>query len=492
LAELDDRLANMAPTTKKHTLVVWNPKRRYTIYKMLHYKTKKPNYVGQTGNEAKRVAAYRAAVKKELKKNEKIQNLVVGYVNECQDLGIPVNLVPLPEFPDGVPADRADGFEALRIHDLQTASACGTGGLNTSCGNCLALHRPRFDEYRAELAASGGVYVWSAADIAMRDAVAPQVVEAQAQLAALQDVQGMMREASDTPTPGLDKQVSDALVVVDDAMRKFMGPLQLAEALADKYEVQLGVLPVNAEAFKVDLNALRDKLKEQLVPDEDLLGLCKGASLMAKREVRAGFVAPLFRALAMAIQATEEDKLPDCAEVTLAKGIRQVLAVTGLDWLRDPLNKDVLPEERLAQYRFKKWKQLVYKKQGDDVPSHVAAMRFILRSHPEAVRRFDALLRADMQTKRYANSLQINAMLLDGYAHPKEPEFEGRKHWPGGAHGTDAEKLYQSMYKLFTRPLSYTQVRREACLKGLAAKWPERDAWWRQNVPQSDKEEESP
>ena len=126
------------------------------------------------------------------------------------------------------------------IHDLQTASACGTGGLNTSCGNCLALHKPRFGEYRAELAASGGVYVWSAADIAMRDAVAQEVVEAQAQLAALQDVQEMVQEASDKPTPVLDKQVKDALVVVDDAMRKFMGELQLAEALADKYKDAAG------------------------------------------------------------------------------------------------------------------------------------------------------------------------------------------------------------------------------------------------------------
>ena len=83
----------MAPKTKKkNELVVWNPKRRYTIYKMLHYKTKKPNYVGQTGNEAKRKAAYRAAVKKELKKNEKIQNLAVDYVNEVPGPGHPRQL----------------------------------------------------------------------------------------------------------------------------------------------------------------------------------------------------------------------------------------------------------------------------------------------------------------------------------------------------------------------------------------------------------------
>ena len=480
----------MAPKAKKkNELVVWNPKRRYTIYKMLHYRTKKPNYVGQTGNETKRTAAYRAAVKKELKKNEKIQNLAVDYVNECQDLGIPVNLVPLPEFPDGVPADRADGFEALMIHVLQTASACGTGGLNTSCGNCLALHRPRFEEYRAELAASGGVYVWSAADIAMRDAVAQEVVEAQAQLAALQDVQEMMQEASDKPTPVLDKQVKDALVVVDDAMRKFMGELQLAEALADKYEAQLGVLPVNAEEFKVDLNALRDKLNERPVPDEDLLGLCRAVAGMAKREVPAGFVAHQFRALAKAVQAIEETKLPECAGVTLAKDIRQILAVTGLDWLRIPNNKDVLPEEKLVFHRVKNWKERVYKKQGDDLPSHVAAMRFILRSHPEAVRRFDALLLHDKQAKADATSARVNAMLLDGCAHPQEPEFEGRKKWPCGAKGSDANKLYDCMNKFCKTPRRLTHARREEYLKGLAAKWPARDAWWRQNFPKSDDEE---
>ena len=210
-------------------------------------------------------------------------------------------------------------------------------------------------EYRAELAASGGVYVWSAADIAMRDAVAQEVVEAQAQLAALQDVQEMVREASDKPTPVLDKQVKDALVVVDDAMRKFMGELQLAEALADKYKTQLDVLPVNAEEFKVDLNALRDKLNERPVPDEDLLALCRAVAGMAKRPLVAGFVADQFRALAKAVQAIEEAKLPDCAGVTLAKDIRQVLAVTrpGLA-PRCPRNKDVPPEEKLAFHRMKR------------------------------------------------------------------------------------------------------------------------------------------
>lgn len=482
----------MAPKRKKqkNELVVWNPKRRYTIYKMLHHKTKQPIYVGQTGNETKRKAGYRAAVKRELENNKKIQNLVVDYVNECQSMKIDVRLEPLSEFPDGVPADRADGFEALMIHDLQTASACGTGGLNTSCGNCLALHRPRFEEYRAELAASGGVYVWSAADIAMRDAVAQEVVESQAQLAALQDVQEMMREASDKPTPVLDKQVSDALGVVDDAMRKFMGPLPLAEALADKYEAQLGVLPVNAEEFKVDLNALRDKLNEQPVPDEDLLGLCRAAELMAKRPLVAGFVAYQFNALAKMIQAIEEAKLPDCTGVTLAKEIRQILATTGVDWLRDEKNKDILPEEKLAFNRMKKWKATVYKKQGDDVPSNVAAMRFILRSHPEAVQRFDAYLLHDKKAKADATGAQINAMLLDGYAHPNEPEFKGRKKWPAGANGTDVMKLYQNMRVFFKIPTQYTQVRREQYLKGLAAKWPERDAWWRQNFPQSEDKEE--
>ena len=249
------------------------------------------------------------------------------------------------------------------------------------------------------------------------------------------------------------------------------------------------MLTVNAEEFKVDLNALRDKLNEQPFPDEDLLGLCRAVAGMAKREVPAGFVAHQFRALAMAFQAIEETKLPECAGVTLAKDIRQILAVTKLDWLRYPNNKDVLPEEKLVLYRMTEWKKKVYKKQGDDVPSHVAAMRFILRSHPEAVRRFDALLLHDKTAKAERAQERINAMLLEGYAHPHEPEFEGRKKWPCGAKGSDTCKLYDCVYALFCGPARFTQMRREAILKGLAAKWPARDAWWRQNFPKSDDEE---
>ena len=116
-------------------------------------------------------------------------------------------------------------------------------------------------------------------------------------------------------------------------------------------------------------------------------------------------------------------------------------------------------------------------------------MRFILRSHPEAVRRFDAYLLHDKQAKADATSARVNAMLLDGYAHPHEPEFEGRKKWPCGTNGSDAARLYSNMTKVLVRPADYTQVRREEFLKGLAAKWPARDAWWRQNFPKSDDEE---
>jgi predicted GIY-YIG superfamily endonuclease len=64
----------MAP---KHKIVVWNPKCRYTIYKMIHHKTKNPIYVGQTGNTSRRKAGYRATVKAELKKSEKIKTLIL-------------------------------------------------------------------------------------------------------------------------------------------------------------------------------------------------------------------------------------------------------------------------------------------------------------------------------------------------------------------------------------------------------------------------------
>jgi len=463
----------------KTALVVYNPKRRVTIYKIRHYKTKRDIYVGQTCNQVKRRAAYRASVKKELGKNAQVHNLIVAYVHRCQDKGVAVDLEPLDKFPDGVPADRSDAFEALMIHDLGTASACGKGGKNTSCGNNLGIHEPLFERYRKEIEDSGDVYVWSDADVAMRDAVASEVVVAQAQLAALQAVQEMVHEASDKPTPNLDEQVKWALVDLDDAVRKFMGPLLLAEALADKYEAQLDVLAVDAAEFKVDLNALRDKLNEQPVPDEDLLGLCRAVELMAKREVTAGFVAHQFRALAQAIQVIEEAKLPECTGVKIAKEIRQVLATTKQDWLQSPKHRNALPQEKGCYHRLATWKEAVSKKHDDDLPSHVAAMRFILRSNPASAQRFGAYFLLDKRAKADATTKQINAMLLDGYAHPNEPEFEGRKQWPAhGLDGSDAARLYKSLKCFYNKSQEYTQARRDAYLEGLKAKWPEREVWW--------------
>ena len=192
-----------------HALVSYNPKLRKTIYKMLHHTTKLPIYVGQTCNDANRAAKYRAAVKEELTKQGQA-NLVIAYLKELLDLGLPVNLVPMDAFPDGVPLYRADGFEALMIHKLKTASACGKGGKNTSCGNNLAKHVKRFKEYDAELAP---VYVWSAADLAMRDNVPKEVVAAEANLAALSDLQELCKESGVPANKNVDEQVDNALVV---------------------------------------------------------------------------------------------------------------------------------------------------------------------------------------------------------------------------------------------------------------------------------------
>ena len=484
--------------TKTTAIVAYNPKARKTIYKMLHHTTKLPIYVGQTCNDANRAAKYRAGVKKELA-NQRHTNLVLAYVRELQDRGLPVDLVPMKEFPDGVPADRADGFEAYMIQELQTAAACGTGGKNTSCGNCLAEHVPRFAEYKAELAASGDVYVWSAADLAMRDYVPKEVVEAQAQLAGLRDIQEMVREEEgEFATPILDAQVSTALVSVDDAVRKYMGPLQLAETLAEKYEAHLGVLTVNGAEFTVDLNALRDSLdalikhlkserdelkdpnsteKPPPLPEEDVLALCRSASLMTLRPVPSSFVAHLFRALAGAMEAIEEAKLPECDEVDMIREVRKMLATTGEDWVRCGQNNAASVEEGKLHGKLGNWKSRVYKTSAS-IP-HVAAMRFLLRSNPTWVKKFDDFVLHDAAAKSEQTNAQLNAMLLQGYAHPHEPDFDGKKQWPGGADGTDTHKLYHAMRNLadnIAQGKNIPQARIDASLEGLDAT---RAKWWR-------------
>jgi len=262
----------MVASTKKGkstSMVPYNPKRRKTIYKIRHHTTKNDIYIGQTYNRTKRRAGYARAVVNEIDKNNERnlvlnpKNLMIRYVKECEDLGIPLDLELLDEFPDGVPADRADGFEALMINDKKTSSE-HPEGRNTSMGNCLGEHKEKFPAYRKELEDNHGVFKWPPADIAMRDAIPQEVVESGAKLAALQHVQDTMRDAGETKTPMLDDQVKGAITVYEDTMRQYMGPLQHAETLAEKYMAMTTVPVVEKPELNVDINGLRDCLKKTI------------------------------------------------------------------------------------------------------------------------------------------------------------------------------------------------------------------------------------
>jgi hypothetical protein len=308
----------------------------------------------------------------------------------------------------------------------------------------------------------------------------------------------MRQEDSDFATPILDAQVSTALVVVDDAVRRYMGPLQMAGALAEKYEAHLGVLPINGTEFTVDVNALRDRLVSVIknlaeernklkdpnstetdapLPEEDVLALCRSASLMAKRPVPASFVAHQFHALAGAMEAIEESKLPECDEVTMIREVRKVLATTGEDWLRSSSNKAVSVEEGKLHTKLNHWKERFRK--TDASTSRVAAMRFLLRSNPTWVKKFDDWILHDKAAKTDQTNAQINAMLLQGYAHPNEPDFDGKKPWPAGAHASDTHRLHSAMRNLadsIAHGKRVAQARIDIVLEGLDEN---RAKWWR-------------
>ena len=154
--------------------------------------------------------------------------------------------------------------------------------------------------------------------------------------------------------------------------------------------------------------------------------------------------------------------------------------------MRSHTSKDATLQEKKVYDRLTKWKADVFKTEADDVPSQVAGMRFILRSNPTCLQKFDTFLLHDKAAKSDAATAQVNAMLLEGYAHSQEPEFEGRKKWPCGAEGTDTHKIYKVMRHFFKDAGRSTHARREEFLKGMKTKWPERAVWWRQNFTVSD------
>ena len=273
------------------------------------------------------------------------------------------------------------------------------------------------------------------------------------------------------PTP---KRACTALAksALHDAERKCMGPLQLAEHRSQKYAAQLSVSDVDGEEFKRDLNALTEKLGDAPVPDLDLLAFCRAVALMAKRPLSAGFASAQFWALAKAIEKTEEAALPACEEVELAKQARATMLTTGATKVRQ---RGVAAEETRLYRKLNDWKQ------RKKCP-HAASMRFVLRSNPQWLAWFDALVAGDKRAKTADSAAKVNALLLAGHAHPHEPAFEGLKKWPCGSPGSETVRVYHAMKNLRDdmRRGEATPARVEACLAGLAAKWPARDAWWRE------------
>ena len=106
-------------------------------------------------------------------------------------------------------------------------------------------------------------------------------------------------------------------------------------------------------------------------------------------------------------------------------------------------------------------------------------MRFLLRSNPAWVKKFDDWILHDAAAKSEQATTRLNAMLLEGYAHPNEPDFIGHKAWPCGADGSDTANRYNAIINLainIAKGKGVTQARIDAVLKDLDE---ERAAWWR-------------
>ena len=473
-------------------LVLYNNRRRVFMYLVPHHDKMLADqgvyvYAGQTVQlGSKRAAGHESAAKKQIRENGEATTLMVKYIAWLESEQKRLRLVCCPWFPKGVPDDRSDGFECLMIEDFKTGTM--PHGKNTSRGNNLGLHQPKFDEYRAELAANGGVYKWSEADLAMADGVPREVVEADGVASALDDLRSTCKKAG-VAAPLLEEEAITALVVAEDTRRRCLGPLALAEHLRDKYAVQLTCLIVNpnrkseedleddSDEFKKDLNALRDKLKDVSWDPAEVNGLCNAAALMGKRSLTAGFVSDLFSALAKAIAQREEDQFPESDEVKLAKDVRKMLFSTGLSALRHR-GPDVSREEHLLSRRLHDWKRN-HKESADGFPN-LAQMRFILRFRPEAVRAFDEFVMQDKKEASRQLTIEINRMLLEGCKHPSEPDFAGSKAFPGGADGTETSKLYDAMQAIPRRVVNkgIASERLALALQGMEEKWPARYAWW--------------
>ena len=412
-------------TPKSKTQIIEYKKNQRTwIYEWIDPNTKRTIYVGRTIDLLRRGAEHdrKSSACKLLRLYCNLHNLKSS---DC------VRIVP--ELPNGVPASRASEFEAFFIikRDTLYHPENRPDGCNQKHGDHVSALD--YDMIKAEI--KDGLD-W--------EEVPADVIQARAKEAVLETC---FEEVGDFE-PELSTALATATMQRKQLERLYMAPVAIAEELAEEYESIPKYTEIDRSIFEADLNSLRDRLNSEDVIDDKMLSLVRGIALFGKSEgsewcMRAHVAVHAFRMLAGALETREEAMMPYTTVIRDMKLVR--------NWTAD--NNDKKPsaharqrkngtgtseEETMGKF-LANWKMF----KGTDAykQANKSECNFIMR-HVSWWKEF-----ADgSKWEKSANlNAKVNSMLKQGYGHTDEPEFEGKKKWPGGSYGSETYTVYQKM-----------------------------------------------
>lgn len=415
------------PAKKKDTKIVAHDKnQRAWIYVLRDPVTHRVFYVGRTSHVRRRGLEHdrNSSACKLLRERLRLANFTAAEVIELAE-----------GLPNGVPASRASEFEAFFIIYYKTLYDPSDPDRISVCNQKHGDHVAALDYEAVKAEVAVGVE-WTE--------VPDNVIEARAKEAVLEELVADLGEQE----PELCTALAEATMARKKVERMYMSPVSIAETLASEYDALPKYKTIDRTVFEADVNSLRDKLNNEDVIDDKMLGLVRAIALFGKSEgaeweMRAKVGGHLFRGLAGALETREEARLPDTLAVKNMKMVR--------DWSVDNDGKKPIQEALkrkdgtgtqaehslggfLSQWKTKKGYNMADKPSCD----------FLMRNLPWWHEFVDGMSK---QEKSDAVAAKVNEMLIDGYGHTKEPEFEGKKKWPCGPDGSAKRRAYNGMKK---------------------------------------------
>ena len=438
-------------------MVAYRRNQRVYIYEGVDPKTGRVFYIGRSLDIFKRGAQHDSA-----SSGCKLLRLYL----KLNDLKFRDCVRVVPELPNGVPASRAAELEAYFI--IQRKTLYDPEDRPHGCNQQHGDHVAALDYQAVKEEVEAG--------FKEDEEVPADVIKARAEEAMLE---ACVEEVGDVE-PELSMALSIATMTRKQLERRLMSPVAIAETLADEYEAMGMYKEIDRVGFEADVNSLRDRLKAENVQDDKMLSLVRSIALFGKSEgaewsMRAHVAGHAFRMLAGALETREEARMPDTTAIRNMKLVRNWTVENdgkkpSNTALRRKDGTGTTEEATMGKF-LSQWKS--FKGNGAYKQANRQQSDFLMRHVPWWIDHANG-----SKAEKSANlTAKVNAMLKDGYGHKDEPEFGGKKQWPGGSGGNETRRVYIKMTQMVGG--QHTKAGMDAILNGVN---PARVNWYKEKA----------